>query len=383
MRYGIWVIIIFVVLSCKKDSLRADDAPISPTTGTRAEFTLDSIYLYAREVYLWNDALPSYADFNPRKYVSLGNEFTAFKQELFDLSQIKTNVGTGKPYELPFYAGHAKYSFMEKSGASAGKIAATVTGNETFLKTALFSVGSANVAYLSLGSFPALKDSRTALDQAFAGLASANPRHMVIDLRSNAGGYVETAAYIANLLAPANLNGKVMYTEQYNTLLQSGKSKLLKHQPYLDENGKPVLYQGRNATMADVDYTEAGNTYRFSKKGTMTGITDVYFIVSGTTASASEMLISVLKPYFKVKVAGSQTYGKPVGFFVVKVDVYRIYFAGFLIRNAEGWSDYFNGISPDIPVQADDNALPGDPQEACLKAVLADIGAGPVTIKYQ
>ncbi|MNL59459.1 hypothetical protein D3C87_1831940 [compost metagenome] len=95
------------------------------------------------------------------------------------------------------------------------------------------------------------------------------------------------------------------------------------------------------------------------------------------------MLISVLKPYFKVKVAGSQTYGKPVGFFVVKVDVYRIYFAGFLIRNAEGWSDYFNGISPDIPVQADDNALPGDPQEACLKAVLADIGAGPVTIKYQ
>lgn len=376
MKHALWIICIGFAISCKKERLPDDERPVSPTTGTRTEFTLDSIYLYARQVYFWNDALPAYADFNPRKYAIPGAEQTALKQELFALSQLKVNVQTGLPFEYPLYAGHPKFSFMEKAALATGKTAATATDDQALLKTALFSTGNLNVAYLAMGSFPALKDCRTQLDEAFASFTQASPKHMVIDLRSNAGGYVETAEYIANLIAATGLNGKIMYTEQYNTLLQSGKATLLKNQPYLDENGRPVLYQGRNATMADVNYTEAGNTYRFSKKGTLTGISHVYFIVSGKTASASEMLISVLKPYFEVKVVGSQTYGKPVGFFAVKVDVYSIYFSGFLIRNAAGWSDYFGGIVPDIPVTAGNDAVLGDPSEACLNAVLSQIANG-------
>jgi C-terminal processing protease CtpA/Prc len=227
---------------------------------------------------------------------------------------------------------------------------------------------------VALGSFPELSTCQAALDLAFSNLAAANPQQLVVDLRSNGGGYVETAEYVTNLIAPTSLNGKVIFSEQYNSLLQSSQATILKYQPYLDDNGKPVTYKGRNATMADVDYTEAGNTHYFSKKGSLQTVKDIYFITSSRTASASELLISSMKPYFNVKLVGETTYGKPVGFFAVNIDVYSIYLSSFLIRNSQGWSDYFEGIPADVTVTGDSNPALGDPNEICLNTVLTLIG---------
>ena len=361
------------VISCKKDSPVTAGEPISPTTGTRTEFTLDSIYLYAKQVYLWNDILPSYAEFNPRKYATINPEITAFKTEMFNFSQLKINSATGNPYEFSSGSTSSKYSYLQ-SGNTTGVSAATgTTSDQAILKTAVISSGNQQNAYMALGSFPRLSSCKTALDDAFAMLAAAHPGILVIDLRSNGGGYVETAEYIANLVAGTSLNGKVIYSEQYNTQLQTGKATILKNQPYYDNEGKTVMYNGRMATMADVNFTEPGNTHYFSKKGTLETITTIYFIVSAHTASASELLISSLKPYFKVKLAGSTTYGKPVGFFAINIDRYTVYLASFLIKNASGWSDYFTGMPADIAVSDPANPILGDPEEDCLRAVLTDI----------
>lgn len=359
--------------ACKKDNTAESEQPVSPTTGSRIEFTLDSIYLYAKQIYLWNGALPSYTVFNPRKYTTLPSGAEAGNQELFDITQLENNPATGIPYESPVYAGTPKYSYITTQTGS-GTVAAVVGSNQAaVLQTALLNSGTRKVGYIALGSFPELSTCKTALDNAFVTLTAANPSYLVIDLRSNGGGYVETAQYVANLVAPTSLNGKVMYTEQYNSLLQSGKATILKHQPYLDDDGKNVMYNGRNATMADVDFTASGNTFHFSKKGTLESVTAVYFIVSSNTASASELLISSLKPYFKVKLVGATTYGKPVGFFAVHIDTYTLYLSSFLIQNASGWSDYFNGIPADIQVAGTSNPTLGDPTENCLNAALADI----------
>lgn len=361
------------MISCKKDSPVTIEVPVSPTTGTRTEFTLDSIYLYAKQVYLWNDVLPTYAEFNPRQYAAINPENTAFKTELFNFSQLKINSATGSPYEFSSGGTSSKYSYLQ-SGNTTGVSAATGTAtDQAILKTALISSGNQQIAYMALGSFPRLSLCKTALDDAFAMLAAAHPGILVIDLRSNGGGYVETAEYVANLVAGTSLNGKVIYSEQYNTQLQTGKATILKNQPYYDNEGKTVMYNGRMATMADVNFTEAGNTHYFSKKGTLETITTVYFIVSAHTASASELLISSLKPYFKVKLAGSTTYGKPVGFFAINIDKYTVYLASFLIKNASGWSDYFTGIPADITISNPVNPILGDPEEDCLRAVLKDI----------
>lgn len=360
--------------ACKKAQLPVDDADeiVSPTMGTRKQFTLDSIFLYAKQVYLWNDVLPGYAEFNPRqKYAGMNSDITAFKKELFDISQLKINTATNSPYELPVYFENPKYSNLQVGRSLPGTSAGVVNPGTAVLAGKLISTGSEQVAYIALGSFPKLSTTKTALDEVFADLASANPKSIVIDLRRNGGGYLETAEYIANLIVPGSLNGKVMYSEVFNSAMQNGTVPILKHQPYLDANGKTTIYNGRNATMADVDYSVAGNTYKFSKKGNLQSIQSVYVIVSAQTASASEMLISCLKPYFDVKLVGEKTYGKPVGFFGINIDQYSIYLSSFLIKNANGWSDYFSGMQPDVVVKGVDNPLLGDPDELCLNAALS------------
>lgn len=372
--YIIAIILIFVLATCKKVGLTSVALAVTPVTGTRMQFTLDSIYLYASQIYLWYNTLPSYTVFDPRtKYDSITPAIDAFDKELYDITQTAINPQTGVPYEQPVYTGTPKYSFIEQPGKTGDLAVVLPIMQPAVIKdTVLTSKGKA-VAYIALGSFPALSECKSALDAAFAMLAAANPQQAIIDLRVNGGGYVETAQYVADLVAPASLTGKTMFSEQYNTLLQNGQTDLLKYQPYLDESGKPVTYKGRNATMADVDYSEAGNTFSFKKSGGLTGIQSVYFIVSGRTASASELLISVLKPYLKEALIGETTYGKPVGFFPVGIEVYSLYLSAFLIKNAQGWSDYFNGMAADIPVPVDASPDWGNPQDTCVSMALAAI----------
>ncbi|MBE9586191.1 carboxyl-terminal protease [Mucilaginibacter sp. JRF] len=363
--------------SCKKEGQPSSpdvEEIVSPVTGTRRQFTLDSIFLYARQVYLWHDALPTYADFDPRnKYSGIATDVDAFHTELFDITQLKLNPATAKPYEQSQVANTPKYSYLIDGNTGGGYQAldpAPALPDDPVLKTAIVSAGGRQVGYVALAWFPRLTTAQGYLDEAFAQIATANPTDVVIDLRSNGGGYVETAEYVANLIAPSSINGRVMYAEHFNTLMQQGKATILRHQPYLDAAGQPVMYQGRAATMADVDFTAKGNTYTFSKKGALEGVKNVYFIVSCSTASASELLISCLKPYFNVKLAGTKTYGKPVGFFGVVIDKYTFYMSSFLISNADGWSDYFEGMAVDMEAIPDNQYELGDPNETCLKKVL-------------
>ncbi|SEO83575.1 Peptidase family S41 [Mucilaginibacter gossypiicola] len=377
------ILLATLTVACKKAEVGLD-APVSPLTGTRTQFTLDSIYLYAKQVYLWSNSLPAYKTFDPRaKYTAYASADDAFNTEVFDISQIAINPSTTKPYELPVNAGVAKYSYLTGyNGSSGGGQAAVVAPSlDAILKDTIIDE---NIAYVALGSFPKLSTCKKMLDAAFANLGTTNPTRLVIDLRYNGGGYVETAEYIANLIAPGSLTGKVMFTEQYNTLLSAGDASILKNQTYYDASGNTVIYKGRTATMADVDYTETGNTHMFAKTTGFETVKDIYFITSGSTASASELLISVMKPYFNVRLVGGTTYGKPVGFFSVKVDVYSVYLSGFLIRNAAGWSDYFEGMPPDVEVAQQEGAALGDPTEACLKATLGLInGSWPGLVQQQ
>ncbi|MFS2189750.1 S41 family peptidase [Mucilaginibacter sp. Mucisp84] len=358
------------ISACKKAAEIPADMPISPTTGTREQFTLDSIFLYARQIYLWNDVIPTYTAFNPRGYATGSDAVNAFDGELFDITQLKINPQTSMAYEAGVSPGTPKYSFLTEKSETGSLAAVGSPSLPALLKDTIIINNNNPVAYVALGSFPELSTCQTVLDKAFLKFAAVSPQQLIIDLRSNGGGFVETVEYVANLVAPQALNGKVMFSEQYNSVLQNGQATILKNQPYLDAKGKPVTYKGRQATMADVDYTERANTHYFSKKGPLRSVKDIYFITSSRTASASELLISCLKPYFNIKLVGENTFGKPVGFFPVTIDVYSLYLSSFLIRNAQGWSDYFQGIPADVSIAEQDDPVLGDPAEACLSNVL-------------
>ncbi len=95
--------LLILASSCKKDPKIAPVVPpvsTAPVTGTRAELTKDSIYLYSKETYYWNDGIPSYDIFKPRSYGTNDDVLDA----------IKKLPGTNKPVD--------KYSFIDDGTVS-------------------------------------------------------------------------------------------------------------------------------------------------------------------------------------------------------------------------------------------------------------------------
>lgn len=337
-------IMVSSIAACRKTALPEPEQPESPASGTRQELTLDSLYLYTKHTYLWSDVLPEYTAFNPRKYSEASSDLLNLKKELFDLASLAKRPQTNLPYEKTSLPGLLKYSYVEQGTGTSGFQAATATSNPATLTVLI----SGNTGYLRLTQFAHLNELNSPLNAAFSSFAAASITSMVIDLRDNAGGYVETAQYLANLIATPSMNNKVMYSQHFNSKLQQGKATILKNQVYLDENNKPVFLNGRMATYADVDYSIAGNTYQFKKEGQLKTLQKLYFLVNGTTASASELLINVLKPYIDITLIGSQTYGKPLGSFVIKIHRYTLNTVSFQVRNAANEGDYFAGLPVDL-----------------------------------
>ncbi|QKJ29085.1 hypothetical protein HQ865_04725 [Mucilaginibacter mali] len=201
-----------------------------------------------------------------------------------------------------------------------------------------FDLGSGKkVGYIVFNTFTAPANATPKLDEAFASFTSNGITDLVVDLRYNGGGYVSTSEYLANLIVPTAKNNTTMYNYYFNSTLQSGKAEVLKNQVARDANG---LYN-----LAQVDYTVAGNAVNFSKKGSL-NIGRVFFLVTGGTASASELAINNLIPAMDVKLIGTNTYGKPVGFFAININAYQLYVPEFETKNSAGQGGYFTGMNP-------------------------------------
>ncbi|HEX7366456.1 MAG TPA: S41 family peptidase, partial [Pelobium sp.] len=464
--------------ACKKDKIIAkEETP--PPTSNRDELTKDSIFLYAKQVYLWNAELPTYTLFNPRQYKGSDN-ITNLNAELFALTRYGKNAATGLPYEYnPEYTDETKYSFIEdlaaegklaflknkqssvdfngegndfgfsvillgKSSAydvflrfvSPGSPAALAGlgrgvkiekingraigtnyngGEDVFINNALnansiniagkklsgssFDVnltkakyesspifkdtvlvnGGKKIGYLAYARFTDDKNSEAALTNVFSKFSGAGVTDLVVDLRYNPGGYVSTAEHLINLIAPSSLNGKTMFEQTYNATMQAGLATILKNQPQRDQQGALIYNNGRLLTYADESFKKSDNRTLFSKEGSLDNISKVVFITTDGTASSSELVINSLKPFLTVKTVGSTSYGKPVGFFPIRIDKYDLYLSSFSTTNANGDGNYFAGIKPDAERDDDVSKDFGDPSETSLSAAISFLTNGKFT----
>lgn len=169
---------------------------------------------------------------------------------------------------------------------------------------------------------------KTALDQTIAKFKAQGVRQLIVDFRYNGGGATTTAEYLDNAFAPAAAAGKLMYTYKYNDKIMNNLA----------------------ATKLDAQVSFAAAT------GGM-NLDNVFFIVSGETASASELTLNNLKPYMNVRLIGQKTYGKPVGFIDFNITMYDndhkpvyladLYAINFETVNANGNGGYYTGIPVD------------------------------------
>lgn len=154
----------------------------------------------------------------------------------------------------------------------------TYTENPVY-KTEILQVNSQNVGYLAYNGFTS--DFNNQLNSAFATLQSNNVQHLVLDLRYNPGGSVNTATLLGSMIT-GQFNGETFAKLLYNDNLQD-----------------------RNTTYRFVSSFDDNtiNSLNLQK---------VYILTTDASASASEMVINSLKAYSQIEVVhiGQQTTGK-------------------------------------------------------------------------
>ena len=198
-----------------------------------------------------------------------------------------------------------------------------IVENENLYKWNIFEVNGKNVAYILYNEFG---DNDTQnLSNMFSQLSGQTINDIVLDLRYNPGGYVNTAQLISTNLAPQEAMGNVFLKMTHNDKIN--RTDILNFEP------------GLLAGAASLNYE------------------NLYIITSSNTASASEIVINCLKPYMAGRLiqVGTATFGKNVAQQLytdeVQAPMLEFWLTNSLLSNAEDNSDYYtNGLLPDYEI---------------------------------
>lgn len=264
-----------------------------------------------------------------------------------------------KQWEIALNLSFIKFEILDLNfGRREIRLNAAVYEQNPVIKKLVLDRSNTKIGYLAYNSFTSEENTRKYIEPAFLTFKQSNVSELIVDLRYNQGGFQASVNFFANLIAPLSVDKKVMYSERYNDLMQTGKANILKSQYLLDQNGNATYENGRPITLHDLDYTVGANTNYFNKESGLHGLKKIYFIVSDMTASASELLINIFKPYLDVQIIGVsrtgqesvQTYGKPIGFFPIKIKQFDLYLSMYQLLNSKNEGHYFKGIPADQTV---------------------------------
>lgn len=220
--------------------------------------------------------------------------------------------------------------------ATLSKRAVTIP---TVSQTAVIASGSSRVGYVHFRNF--VQPSVAALDTAFQQLREQGANELVLDVRYNGGGLVSVAQHLGGLIGGSPLVGQVFVQFTHN------------------------------------DKQSSRNTaYRFEAKPQALGVSRLVVIATPASASASEAMINGMRPYMDVKVVGERTYGKPVGQYGFDFCDKVLYPVAFLVTNARGQADFFDGIPADCAAVDDLDRPLADAREASLAEALNVLRTG-------
>ena len=239
----------------------------------------------------------------------------------------------------------------------------TALAENPILLSTVINQGTHNIGYLMYNGFYASYDNQ--LNTVFGSFQSQNVTDLVIDLRYNSGGSINTATKLASMIT-GQFTGQVFAKQQWNAKAQS-------------------YYLSNNPGSLENKFMGGLNSLQLNK---------VYILTSKSSASASELLINCLKPFINVVQIGDITTGKNVGSITLydspnfgKSNVnpshkYAMQPIVLKIVNKDNFGDYTTGISPTTLFQEDAGSLGvlGNNDEPLLNIAINQItGSGKIS----
>ncbi|MFK5878769.1 MAG: S41 family peptidase [Flavobacteriaceae bacterium] len=152
----------------------------------------------------------------------------------------------------------------------------------------VFDVSDKKIGYLMYNAFTPLYDSR--LNDVFATFKNDGVTDLVLDLRYNSGGSVRTATYLSSMIT-GQFTGELFSKEQWNDKWQDY---------FLSNNPNSVINNFTNQIIGGPGINSLN-------------LNNIVILTTGSSASASELVINGLNPYIDVTTIGTKTEGKTVG----------------------------------------------------------------------
>jgi len=196
----------------------------------------------------------------------------------------------------------------------------------------VIETGGHKIGYLMYNGFYPNYD--TQLNDAFGSLKSQGITDLVLDLRYNGGGSVQTATRLASMIT-GQFTNKVFSKQRWNDKINA----------YFESEDPSAL---NNLFTSSIDGTAINSL----------NLTKIYILTTKSTASASELVINGLKPYIDVVQIGDITTGKNVGSITIydsptfgkenRNPLHRYAMQPIVLKivNANDFGDYFNGLTP-------------------------------------
>ncbi len=190
-----------------------------------------------------------------------------------------------------------------------------------------------NVGYINILQFEEVTGAQ--FIEAVEELEKQDMEKLVIDLRDNPGGILDTAVeMLAYVLPEDKMGGLLIYTE--------------------DKDGKGDRYYSRDGQVIRESASEVPNPKYPMEDGHQLDI-PIAVLVNGNSASASELFSGALQDYDAATIVGTQTFGKgivqnliPLGDgTAIKLTTSRYFIpSGVCIHET--------GVTPDVKVELDD-----------------------------
>jgi carboxyl-terminal processing protease len=234
----------------------------------------------------------------------------------------------------------------------AGKDSTIATTKSSFtLNTVIdadtFHLSTGIVGHIVFDQF--IPPSEAELNTAFAYFKNCNISNLIVDLRYNGGGDLGVLTYMASLIAGSS---------------------------FANTNFISINFNNKNS--------DQNTSYKFLSQSNVVNVSNVVFITTRNTASASEDLINGLKPVFSTNLItlGDTTDGKPVGMVGIQDSTYYMFWPiMFKVVNSLQQGDFYSGFAPAKYVIDDITHDFSDRNESCLKEALYYLGNGTLSSK--